>query len=85
MTLDHIGLVTHPWADVVSERNIGSKDVHVWAALKCARNIFTQRPAATSTLASEFDYQATRKLISSSPSAAVFMAEQQQKSSESTG
>ncbi len=62
MTLDHIGLVTHPWADVVSERNVGCKDVHVWAALKCARNIFTQRPAATSTLPSKLDCQAAQKL-----------------------
>jgi len=61
MTLDHINLVTHPWTDVVSEGNVGCKDVHVWAALKCARDIFTQRPAATSTIPSKLAHPATQK------------------------
>lgn len=42
--LDHVGLVTHPWTDVVSEGNIVRKDAHVWAALQSARDIIPQRP-----------------------------------------
>jgi len=45
MSLDQIGLVTHPRADIVGESNIVCKNIHIGAALKCAGDVFPQSPA----------------------------------------
>ena len=43
-TLNHVCLVTHSGADVISERNVVSKNVHVGAALQRAWYVLSQRP-----------------------------------------
>ena len=43
-SLNHICLVPHPRADVVSEGNVVGKYVHVGAALKCTWYVISKRP-----------------------------------------
>ena len=43
--LNHVCLLSHTRADVVYKENVVSKNFHVGAALKCARDVISQSPA----------------------------------------